>query len=163
MGRTCYSYGRTESYKKSSRCSGRRKKTEGQAETEMGRWCDGRWQEVGRREIGGMVQGIGTTGRSFWRRLWLKRGCCANDDDDDDRKHFSFYVFPVLTRSLAGTILNSATCSMNFGSFPGDKPTGAWSWLLHKLPRLMMKVALIAILPSPLEYALMAWIGTSSS
>ena len=21
---------------------------------------------------------------SFWRRPWLKRGCCANDDDDDD-------------------------------------------------------------------------------
>ena len=46
MGRTCYSYGGTESYKKSPRCSGRRKKTEGQAEIEMGRWCDGRRQEV---------------------------------------------------------------------------------------------------------------------
>jgi len=31
-----------------------------------------------------MLQGIGTAGRSFWRRPWLKRGCCANDDDDDD-------------------------------------------------------------------------------
>ena len=44
--------------------SGRRKKTEGQAETEMGRWCDGRCEEVG-GEIGGMLQGIGTAGRSF--------------------------------------------------------------------------------------------------
>jgi len=35
------------------------------------------------REIGGMVQGIGTAGRSFGRRPWLKRACCANDDDDD--------------------------------------------------------------------------------
>jgi len=40
----------------------------------------GSWE----REIGGMLQGIGTAGRSFSRRLWLKRGCCANDDDDDD-------------------------------------------------------------------------------
>ena len=66
MGRTCYLYGGTESYKKSSRCSGRRKKTEGQVETKMGRWCGGRCQEVlGGREIGGMVQGIGTAGRNF--------------------------------------------------------------------------------------------------
>ena len=65
MGRTCYWYGGTEPYKKSSRCSGRRKKTEEQAETEMGRRCDGRCQEVGGREIEGMVQGIGTAGRSF--------------------------------------------------------------------------------------------------
>ena len=34
------------------------------------------------REIGGMLQGIGTAGWSFWRRPWLKRGCCANDDDE---------------------------------------------------------------------------------
>ena len=65
MGRACYSYGGTERYKKSSGCSGRRKKTEGQAETEMGRWRDERCQEVGEREIGGMVKGIGTAGRSF--------------------------------------------------------------------------------------------------
>ena len=51
MGRTCYSYGGTERYKKSSRCSGRRKKTEGQAETEMGRWCDGRCEEVGGEKL----------------------------------------------------------------------------------------------------------------
>ena len=36
------------------------------------------------RGIGGMLQGIGTAGRHFWRRPWLKRGFCANDDDDDD-------------------------------------------------------------------------------
>ena len=65
MGRTCYSYGGTERYKKSSRCSDRRKKTERQGETEMGRWCDGRWQEVGGEKLGGMLQGIGTAGRSF--------------------------------------------------------------------------------------------------
>jgi len=34
---TCYSYGGTEPYKKSSCCSGGRRKTEGQAETKMGR------------------------------------------------------------------------------------------------------------------------------
>ena len=51
MGRTCYSYGGTESYKKSSSCSGRRKKTEGQAEIEMGRQCDGRCQEVGGEKL----------------------------------------------------------------------------------------------------------------
>jgi len=51
MGRTCYWYGGTERYKKSSRCSGRRKKTEGQAETEMGRWSDGRCQEVGGEKL----------------------------------------------------------------------------------------------------------------
>jgi hypothetical protein len=38
MGRTCYLYGGTEPYKKSSRCSGRRKKTEGQAEL--------KWEDV---------------------------------------------------------------------------------------------------------------------
>ena len=36
------------------------------------------------RETGGMLQGIGTAGRSFRRMPWLKRGRCANDDDDDD-------------------------------------------------------------------------------
>jgi hypothetical protein len=36
------------------------------------------------REIGGMLQGTGTAGRSFKRRPWLKMGCCADDDDDDD-------------------------------------------------------------------------------
>ena len=76
MGRTCYWYGGTERYMKSSGCCGRRKKTEGQAETEMGRWCDGRCQEVWGRETGGMVQGIGTAGRSFWRRLALKGPLC---------------------------------------------------------------------------------------
>jgi hypothetical protein len=35
-------------------------------------------------EIGGMLQGRGTAGRSFKRRPWLRMGCCANDDDDDD-------------------------------------------------------------------------------
>jgi len=34
----------------------------GQAETKMGRWCDGRCQEVGGEK---MLQGIGTAGRSF--------------------------------------------------------------------------------------------------
>jgi len=51
MGRTCYLYGGTERYKKSSGCSGRRKKTEGQGETKMGRWCDGRCQEVGGEKL----------------------------------------------------------------------------------------------------------------
>jgi hypothetical protein len=27
---------------------------------------------------------IGTAGRSFCGRPWLKTGCCADDDDDDD-------------------------------------------------------------------------------
>ena len=51
MVRTCYSYGGTEPYNKSFRCSGRRKETEGQAETKMGRWCDGRYQEVGGEKL----------------------------------------------------------------------------------------------------------------
>ena len=51
MGRTRYSHGGTESYKKSSRCSGRRKKTEGQAEIEMGRWGDGGCQEIGGEKL----------------------------------------------------------------------------------------------------------------
>jgi hypothetical protein len=36
------------------------------------------------REIGGMLQGTGTAGRSLKRRPWLRMGCCANDDDDND-------------------------------------------------------------------------------
>jgi hypothetical protein len=40
----------------------------------------GNWE----REIGGMLQGTGTAGRSFKRRPWLRMGCCANDDDDND-------------------------------------------------------------------------------
>ena len=40
--------------------------------------------KLGEREIGGMLQGIGTAGRGFRRRPWFKRGCCANDDDHDD-------------------------------------------------------------------------------
>ena len=51
MGRTYYSQGGTESYEKSPRCSVRRKKTEGQAEIEMGRRCDGRCQEVGGEKL----------------------------------------------------------------------------------------------------------------
>jgi hypothetical protein len=51
MGRTCYSYGGTEPYKKSSCCSGGRKKTKRQTETKMGRWCDGRCQEVGGEKL----------------------------------------------------------------------------------------------------------------
>ena len=51
MGRTCYSYGGTERYKKSSGCCGRRKKTEGQAETVMRRLCDGRCEEVGGEKL----------------------------------------------------------------------------------------------------------------
>jgi hypothetical protein len=34
------------------------------------------------REIGGMLQGIGTVGRSFKRRPWLRMGCCANNDNE---------------------------------------------------------------------------------
>ena len=38
-----------------------------------------------------MLQGIETSGRSFWRRPWLKRGCCANDDDDEIKElHYCF-------------------------------------------------------------------------
>jgi len=78
-------YGGTEPYKKSSGCSGRRKKTEGQVETEMGRWCDGRWREVG----GERNWRSGARNRDSWQKLLKKTlgskgGCCANDDDDDD-------------------------------------------------------------------------------
>jgi len=33
------------------------------------------------RETGGMLQGIGTAGGSFWRRRWLKMGYCDDDDE----------------------------------------------------------------------------------
>ena len=36
---------------RSSHCNGRRKETEGQAETKMGRWCDRRCQEVGGEKL----------------------------------------------------------------------------------------------------------------
>ena len=36
------------------------------------------------REIREMLQEIGTAGRSFRRRPWLKKGFSANDDDDDN-------------------------------------------------------------------------------
>ena len=64
MGRTCYSCGGTESYKKSSRCRGRSKKTEGQAEIEMGRWCDGRCQEVGGEKLKDAARN-----RDSWQKL----------------------------------------------------------------------------------------------
>ena len=89
---------------KSSCCTGRRKKSKGQAETKVGRW----WKMPGSwgREIGGMLQRIGTAGRSFWRRPWLKRGCCVNDDDDDDDEltdnpwnHRRYNVYHPLWRS----------------------------------------------------------------
>jgi len=51
MGRTCYSYGGTELYKKSSCCNDRRKMTKGQAKTKKGRWCDGRCQEAGAEKL----------------------------------------------------------------------------------------------------------------
>jgi hypothetical protein len=49
------------------------------------RWEDGVKEDarkVGGREIGGMLQGTGTAGRSFKRRPGLRMGCCADDDDD---------------------------------------------------------------------------------
>ena len=83
MGRKCYSYGGTEPYKKSSRCSGRKKKTKDQAETKMGRWCDGRRPEVGRERRWRNA----ARNRDSWQKLLKKAlaqkgGCCANDDDE---------------------------------------------------------------------------------
>jgi hypothetical protein len=49
------------------------------------------------REIGGMLQGTGTAGRSFKRRPWLRMGCCANNDDDDDE----FYITDHTTLALS--------------------------------------------------------------
>jgi len=72
MGRTCYSYGGTERYKKSSHRSGRRKKTEGQAKTMMGRWCDGRCQEVGERNWRKAARN-----RNSWQKL-LKKDLAQN-------------------------------------------------------------------------------------
>jgi hypothetical protein len=71
MGRTCYSYGGTERYKKSYRCSGRRKKTEGQAETEMGRRVmeDG-VMEDGVMEDGVMGDGVMGDARKLGERNW---------------------------------------------------------------------------------------------
>jgi len=36
------------------------------------------------KDIGGVLQEIGTDGRSFWGKPWLIVGYCANYDDDDD-------------------------------------------------------------------------------
>jgi hypothetical protein len=44
------------------------------------------------REIGGMLQGTGTAGRSFKRRPGLIMGCCADDDDDDDDDDDSLFL-----------------------------------------------------------------------
>jgi hypothetical protein len=51
MGRTCYSYGVKSATRRVlvAAVEGRRQK--GQAETEMGRWCDGRCQEVGGEKL----------------------------------------------------------------------------------------------------------------
>ena len=121
MGRACYSYGGTEPYKKSSRCSGRRKKTKG-----AGRNWDGKmvwWKMPGSwgREIGGMLQGIGTAGRSFWRRPWLKGGCCANDDDDDDDDDDDSIGWSSGVRILCADVSEHSGCSIFIGRL--DKKT----------------------------------------
>jgi len=67
--RPCYSYGGTEPYKKSSLCSGRRKKIKGQGETKMGRWCDGRCQEVGGQKL---EEYSTTRNRDSWQKLLKK-------------------------------------------------------------------------------------------
>ena len=84
MGRPYNSYGGTEHYKKSSCCTGRRKKTEGQAETKMGRWCDGRCQEVGGEKLEECCKEQGQLAEASEEGLGSKKGCCADDDDDDD-------------------------------------------------------------------------------
>ena len=55
-------------------------------------YADGRCQEVGGEKVQGMLQGIGTAGRSFWRKPWLKRGCCANGNDNEDDHNFGNYL-----------------------------------------------------------------------
>jgi hypothetical protein len=71
------------------------------------RWEDGVMDDARKlgEKTGGMLQGIRTASRSFWRRPGLKQGCCANDDDDDDddvSSSASHITFPFL-RSLQRT------------------------------------------------------------
>ena len=137
MGRTCYSYGGTESYKTSPRCSGRRKKTG------VGRNWDGRmvwWRMAGSwgRETGGVLQGVGTAGRSFWRRPWPKRGCCASDDDDDDDVSLTcrlgtilkHYTFPVTGQC------DTAHSSLAFCGFVFSHFASFWGHPKNKIYRL---------------------------
>ena len=53
-----------------------------------------------------MLQGIETAGRSFWRRPWLKRGCCANDDDDE----YIYCYNPLHVSSNSVLIIRRSHC-----------------------------------------------------
>jgi hypothetical protein len=64
MGRTCYSYGGTEPYKKSSRCSDRRKKTEGQPNL---RWEDDVTEDA--RKMGERNWRNAARNRDSWQKL----------------------------------------------------------------------------------------------
>ena len=80
------------------------------------RWEDGVMgdaRKLGGEKLGGMLQGIGTAGRSFWSRLWLKKGCCADDDDDDDDDDYSTYSsFLVINVCNQGkTLCSPCTCN----------------------------------------------------
>jgi hypothetical protein len=56
------------------------------------RWEDGVKEDARKlAEIGEMLQGTGTAGRSFKRRSWLRMGCCTNDDDEDENVCFDFH------------------------------------------------------------------------
>jgi hypothetical protein len=67
MGRSCYSYGGTESYKKSSGCSGRRKKTE---ERPKLRWEDGVMEDA--RKLGERKWRNAARNRDSWQKLLKK-------------------------------------------------------------------------------------------
>jgi hypothetical protein len=65
------------------------------------------------REIGGMLQGTGTTGRSFKRRPWLRMGCCANDDDDESAQ-IAITLKPIIfTPSFTEVALFSHVCVLH--------------------------------------------------
>jgi len=67
------------------------------------------------REIGEMLQGIGTARRSFWRSPWLERGCCANDDDDDDDDDLYSFVYLLAFCQLYSVKNDKLTVCDKFG------------------------------------------------
>jgi len=104
------------------------------------RWEDGVMgdaRKLGGRETGRMLQGIGTASRSFWRRTWLKWGCCANDDN------WCMYV------ALFGSKYNTETCwrcfNVNFNIVFFTTTHWCISWWINKtlmLSYIFVKVIL---------------------
>jgi len=99
MGRACYSFGGTEPYKKISRCSGRRKKTNGQTETKMGRGVMEDARELGERNWRNAARN-----RDSWQKVLkeplVQKGLLCNDDDHDDDHDDGILCLSTIIRSV---------------------------------------------------------------